>query len=371
MYQLFFSLVLRRVSPERAHALATSALRLAIRMPPTRALIGRLVGGTPGCLQVQALGLTFPTPLGVAAGLDKSATWFQELGALGFGFVEVGTVTPQPQDGNPPPRLVRLVRDRALVNKMGFPNAGAEVVAKELSVRERRPVVGVNIGKSMSVPLDEAAGDYRAVVRRLAPMADYLALNVSSPNTPGLRELQNPDLLRALVTDVRAELAAISCRRPLLLKVSPDLDDPQLTALAELAIELSVEGIIAVNTTVDRTGLRDPDAASIEGGGVSGPPLRGKALSALRCLRLAAGDRLVLISVGGVASADDVWERILAGATLVQAYTAFVYGGPAWPARVNRELAHKVRAAGAHSVGALVGTGGSAAPTATGTGQRR
>ncbi len=368
MYQLFFSLILRHLPPERAHALASSALRRAIRMPLTRALIERFVGETPGSLEVQALGITFPTPLGVAAGLDKSASWFQGLGALGFGFVEVGTVTPRPQDGNPPPRLVRLVRDRALVNKMGFPNAGAEAVAQELSIRKRRPVVGVNVGKSMSVPLDGAAGDYRAVVRRLASMADYLALNVSSPNTPGLRALQNPDQLRALVADVRAELAAIGCQRPLLLKLSPDLDDQQLTALAELAVELGVEGIIAVNTTVDRSGLRDPDAVSIEGGGVSGPPLRAKALNALRCLRLASGDRLVLVSVGGVASADDVWERILAGATLVQAYTAFVYEGPGWPARVNRDLARKVRAAGASSVGELIGTGGSAEPTATGSG---
>ncbi len=360
MYQLFFRLILRHVPPERAHALARFALRSAMKMQLGRTLIRRFVGETPGCLQVQAFGLTFPTPLGVAAGLDKSASWFEGLGALGFGFVEVGTVTPGPQEGNPPPRLVRLLRDRALLNKMGFPNPGAASIARELCARPREPVVGVNVGKSMSVPLDEAGGDYRAVVRRLGPLADYLALNVSSPNTPRLRELQDPSQLRALVADVRDELVAIGCARPLLLKVSPDLDGGQLTALAKLAVELGVEGIIAVNTTSDRTGLRDTGAASIEGGGVSGPPLRAKALSALRCLRLAAGDRLVLISVGGVASADDAWERILAGATLVQAYTAFVYEGPAWPARVNRELARKVRSAGAPSVGALVGTGDSA-----------
>jgi dihydroorotate dehydrogenase len=363
MYQLFFRLILRRLPPERAHAVARAALRSVMRMRLAQALIRRVMGETPGCLQVQAFGLTFPTPLGVAAGLDKSASWFEGLGALGFGFVEVGTVTPLAQEGNPPPRLVRLLRDRALLNRMGFPNPGAEAIARELSARARGPVVGVNVGKSMSVPLDEAGADYRAVVRRLGPLADYLALNVSSPSTPGLRELQNPSQLRALVADVREELAAIGCARPLLLKVSPDLDDGQLTALAELALELGVEGIIAVNTTTDRAGLRDPSAAAIEGGGVSGAPLRAKALNALRCLRLAAGDRLVLISVGGVASADDAWERILAGATLVQAYTAFVYEGPAWPAHVNRELARKVRAVGATSVGELVGAGTGAAYT--------
>jgi dihydroorotate dehydrogenase len=363
MYQLYFRFILRHVPPERAHALARAGLRAAMSMRLTRALIRRLVGETPGCLQTEAFGLTFPSPLGVAAGLDKSASWFEGLGALGFGFVEVGTVTLRPQEGNPEPRLLRLVRDRALINKMGFPNPGAEAVAEHLSARASRPVVGVNVGKSMSVPLDEAAGDYRAVVRRLAPVADYLALNVSSPNTPGLRDLQNPGQLRTLVADVREELAFIGRDLPLLLKLSPDLDDRQLTELAELAVELGVDGIIAVNTTIDRAGLRDPAAASIEGGGVSGAPLRAKALHALRCLRLAAGDRLVLISVGGVAGAEDVWERILAGATLVQAYTAFVYEGPGWPARVNQELAGKVRAAGASSVGELVGTGRPAAPS--------
>ncbi len=357
MYQLFFRLMLRHLPPERAHELARKALQLALAKGPARSLVRRMVGETPACLVTHAFGLSFPTPVGVAAGLDKEASWFEQLGALGFGSVEVGTVTAQPQDGNAPPRLARLVRDRALVNRMGFPNPGADAVARRLGCRGRSPIVGVNVGKSMSASLDAAERDYREGVRRLAPAADYLALNVSSPNTPGLRELQKPQQLRALVSGVQEELAAIGCDRPLMLKVSPDLDDGQLRDIASLALELGVQGIIAVNTTTDRALVTDPAVTLIEGGGISGAPLRDKALRALRALRQAAGDGLVLISVGGVASAEDVWERIMAGATLVQVYTAFVYEGPAWPARVNRELARKVRAAGARSMGELVGAG--------------
>jgi dihydroorotate dehydrogenase len=369
MYRLFFRLILRHVPPERAHGLARAALRIAMGTPPGRALVGRLVGETASCLATRALGLDFSTPLGVAAGLDKGASWFEELGALGFGCVEVGTVTARPQPGNPPPRIARLVRDGALVNRMGFPNPGAEAVARKLAGRPARPILGVNVGKSMSVSLQAAASDYRAAVRRLAPLADYLALNISSPNTPGLRELQEPRQLRALIGAVRAELDAIGAPRPLLLKVSPDLADAQLAELARLAVELGIDGMIAVNTTTDRSGVTDPAAAAVEGGGISGAPLRNKALNALRCVRRVAGDRLVLISVGGVASADDVWERILAGATLVQVYTAFVYQGPAWPARVNRELARRVRAAGVSSVEELVGAGETVAEPPAGTRQ--
>ncbi len=375
MYQLFFRLIMRHLPPERAHELARSALQLALATGPARSLVTRMVGETPACLVTHAFGLSFPTPVGVAAGLDKEASWFEQLGALGFGSVEVGTITAKPQDGNSPPRLARLVRDRALVNRMGFPNPGADAVARRLGGRVlarnlggRAPklIVGVNIGKSMSASLDAAESDYRAAVRRLAPAADYLALNVSSPNTPGLRGLQEPQQLRALVGGVQEELAATGCERPLLLKVSPDLDDGQLRDIASLAVELGVQGIIAVNTTTDRALVTDPAISTIDGGGISGAPLRAKALWALRVLRQAAGEGLVLISVGGVASAEDVWERIMAGATLVQVYTAFIYEGPAWPARVNRELARKVRAAGASSVGELVGAGDTLANPAAG-----
>lgn len=303
--------------------------------------------------------MTFPTPLGIAAGVDKDASWFEPLGALGFGHVEVGTVTAVPQHGNPRPRVLRLTRDRALLNRMGFPNPGAEVVAERLRRRAGPTIVGVNVGKSKAAPIEGAGEDYRASVRRLAPFADYLVLNVSSPNTPGLRALHEVDRLRALVGDVRAELEAAGVAAPLLVKIGPDLDDDALDAVADLAVALELDGIVAVNTTIDRSGLvaSRADAASFDGGGVSGAPLKTRALDVLRHLHARAGDDLVLISVGGVETAHDAWQRILAGATLVQAYTGFVYGGPAWAGRVNRELAQNVSQAGRSSIGELVGAG--------------
>jgi dihydroorotate dehydrogenase len=352
MYRIFFMLFLRHIPAERAHALAKDALRLVRAMPLGRALLRALVGPTPNCLATEALGLTFPSPLGVAAGLDKDATWFEDLGALGFGFVEVGTVTALPQPGNPTPRIARIVNQRALLNRMGFPNRGAAIAAGRLAQRPPRPIVGVNIGKTMAAPVEHASSDYRKSVRLLAPVADYLVLNISSPNTPGLRDLQAPDELRSLITEVRGELSALGCSRPLLIKIGPDLEDDRLDAIVELAIDLRLDGIVAVNTTTDHAVLKEAGAvvASLGGGGVSGAPLHPRALHVLRRIRRLAGDELVVISVGGVASAEDVWQRIRAGATLVQVYTAFVYEGPAWPARVNREIAHRVRAAGFSSV---------------------
>jgi dihydroorotate dehydrogenase len=312
------------------------------------------VGPADRSLETRALGLTFPSPLGVAAGLDKDATFFEDLIALGFGFVEVGTVTALPQTGNPCPRIARFPSERALLNKMGFPNPGADVVAARLAEGTRSGIVGVNIGKSKSVPLEAAGADYRAAARRLARWSDYLALNVSSPNTPGLREMQAVDRLRQLVADVRVELGSLDPAPPLLVKLDPDLEPQQLTAIAAAAVELELDGLVAVNTTVDKGAL--DGRAPFDGGGVSGRPLRARALDVLRRLRRTAGDELVLISVGGIETADDVWERILVGATLVQAYTGFIYGGPAWPKRINRELAQKVRAEGAASIQELRGS---------------
>lgn len=330
---------------------------------------------------MQALGLSFPSPLGVAAGVDKDASWFAELGALGFGFVEVGTVTAVGQPGNERPRIFRIASRRALLNRMGFPNAGAQAMAKRLSRRaaspamrsdrthsdgtDRRgsgsgrpgsPIVGVNIGKSRATPLERAAEDYRETVRAVGRLCDYVAINVSSPNTPGLRELQSADRLREIVGAIREELSALGVRRPLLVKISPDCSDAQLDELADLALELKLDGIIAVNTTLDRGGVEDcREIEGVEGGGVSGAPLARRSLEVLRRLHARVGDRLVLVSVGGIETAQDAWERIEAGATLVQAYTGFVYGGPGWARRVNRDLAQRVRDAGSSSIQQLIG----------------
>ncbi|GAA0249492.1 quinone-dependent dihydroorotate dehydrogenase [Actinomadura nitritigenes] len=344
MYRLLFSLVIARISAETVHHLTLRALRVVQGVPGAAPLLRRVLAPRDPALRVHALGLDFPSPLGLAAGFDKDAVAYEALGAFGFGHVEIGTVTGRPQPGNPRPRLFRLVRDRAVINRMGFNNAGSEAAAARL--RNRRPgtIVGVNIGKTKVVPEAEAAADYVASTERLAPYADYLVVNVSSPNTPGLRNLQAVEHLRPLLTAVREAADRSAPRRvPLLVKIAPDLADDDVDAVADLALDLGLDGIIATNTTIERSGLRSDAALAKEAGGLSGAPLKDRSLDVLRRLRDRAGDRLVLISVGGVESADDVWERVRAGATLVQGYTGMIYGGPLWAHRVHRDLARRLR----------------------------
>jgi dihydroorotate dehydrogenase len=358
MYKTLFDRLLSRVSPERAHAAAFRSLDALTSRPRPRALLRRYTHIDDELIRVRAFGLTFPSPLGVAAGLDKDAEHVEGLGALGFGFVEVGTVTPRPQASNPAPILARVTGDRALLNRMGFPNKGAEAAARRLADRRSAIVVGANLGKNRETELEQAADDYAQAARVVAPYADYLVLNVSSPNTPGLRDLQSVGNLRPLIKAVKQAVSD----RPLLVKISPDMSDEDVDAVAELALELGLAGIVATNTTLRRDGLITPAAevakvAWPEGGGVSGAPLKARSLEVLRRLRARVGDRLVLISVGGVESADDVWERVLAGATLVQVYTGFIYGGPGWPRAINLELARRTWDAGSSSIQELIGTG--------------
>ena len=354
----FRLLVALRIDAETAHRLAAFSLRaLTIPAPVPRAL-QRLLATSDPALRVRALGLDFPTPLGCAAGVDKDGTWFDALRALGFGSVEVGSVTATGQAGNPRPRVARLPRERALVNAMGFPNEGAVVVARRLGRRRLAGgVVGVNVGKSMSASLGEAVEDYRRSVRAVAAVADYLVLNVSSPNTPGLRTMQASEQLVALVRGAREEAEQVRPGLPLLVKISPDLDDAEVDAVAEAALEVGADGIVAVNTTVDRS-VAPGSEACLEGrGGISGAPLRPRALAVLERLHERLGGRVPIVSVGGIETAADAWERILAGAALVQAYTGFVYGGPLWPRRVNRGLSRLLRESGFASIEEAVGQG--------------
>lgn len=357
IYRLFFRLILRHLDAEAAHALATAALGIPSRLRVVRHVLRRLLGPIDPVLLVRALGMTFPSPLGVAAGMDKNATWFEGLGAIGFGFVEVGTVTARAQAGNDRPRIERFIAERALVNWMGFPNKGADAAARRLRSRSGETIVGVNVGRSKGTPVAQAAEDYRHAVRRLGELSDYVALNVSSPNTPGLRDMQAGDLLRQLVAEVRAELGAMNVEVPLLVKIGPDLSDRELDEIADVSLALELDGLIAVNTTVDRDGLLSEHLDPTAPAGVSGAPLKARALQVLRHLRTRVGEDLVLVAVGGIETADDAWERILAGATLVQAHTGFVYGGPLWPRRMNRELARRVRGSGGSSIQSMVGAG--------------
>jgi dihydroorotate dehydrogenase len=359
MYRLLYQMVLRRLPAETAHEAAFWLIRVAGGVPGAAWLLRRWLGPHDPVLRVRALGLEFPGPLGLAAGFDKDARATRGLGALGFGFVEVGTVTARPQPGNDRPRLFRLPADRALVNRMGFNNHGAAAAAARLHGRAgkggRELIVGVNIGKTRVVPDADAAADYAASARAVAGVADYVVVNVSSPNTPGLRDLQAAERLRPVLAAVRGALDAAADRRvPLLVKIAPDLADADVDAVADLAVEVGLDGIVATNTTVSRDGLASSpaDVAAAGAGGLSGPPLRARALAVLRRLRARAGDGLVLISVGGIETADDAWERLGAGATLVQAYTGFIYGGPLWPRHIHAGLARRAHAAGLSSVGA-------------------
>ncbi|MGX5770862.1 quinone-dependent dihydroorotate dehydrogenase [Microbacterium trichothecenolyticum] len=337
MYPLFFRTVLSRIDPESAHHSAM----VVIRMLGVRPLswVARAITRPAPELATTALGLSFDSPFGVAAGFDKDVKGAAGLHALGFGHVEVGTVTAIPQDGNPRPRLFRLIPDRAVVNRMGFNNHGAEAAATRLRAlreRSRRAVVGVNIGKSRVVDVADATADYVRSATLLAPLADYLVVNVSSPNTPGLRGLQAVETLRPLLEAVRDAAGAT----PLLVKIAPDLPDDEIVAIARLAVDAGLAGIIATNTTISREGLvTDPATVAAAGdGGLSGAPLKARALEVLRVLRETVPAEFAVISVGGVETAADVQERLDAGATLVQGYTAFLYRGPLWARQINRGL---------------------------------
>lgn len=361
VYGFVFRQVILRMDPERAHRVAVRAYR---RLWPVvriaRAL--RLIPRPDSRGAVTALGLTFPGPLGLAAGLDKNAQAVRGLAATGFSHVEIGTVTARAQPGNERPRSWRELDVKGLRNRMGFNNDGADAVARRLArLRSRRSgrgvVVGVNIGKTKVTEPQDAPLDYAYSARALAPYADYLVVNVSSPNTPGLRDLQSVASLRPILEHVRAAAdEAVPDRRvPLLVKIAPDLADEDIDAVADLAVELGLAGIIATNTTIAREGLKTPreEVEALGAGGLSGPPLAQRSLAVLRRLRARVGDRLEIVSVGGVTTPEDVLERLRAGACLVQVYTGFVYGGPLWAWRCNRALARAVREAGARSASEL------------------
>ena len=332
MYSLFYDHVLVRVDAERAHLFGVQAFRYgawAFR-------VGRAIRAQRGApAPVEAMGITFPGRLGLAAGMDKNAEAVVGLSAAGFAFVEIGTVTAQGQPGNERPRSWRELDVHGLRNRMGFNNEGADAVAARLerlrsTSAGRDVVLGVNIGKTKTTPAEDAAADYAYSASRLARYADYLVVNVSSPNTPGLRDLQSTESLRPILTAVRdAADGATAARVPLLVKIAPDLADEDVDAVADLALELGLDGVIATNTTIAHD--RGP-------GGLSGPPVRGRALEVVSRLRARAGEGLTIIGVGGIETEADARALLDAGATLLQAYTGFVYRGPGWVARMNAAL---------------------------------
>jgi dihydroorotate dehydrogenase len=333
------------LDPERAHRLSIAAL----------GALPRRVQSSDPLLASTVAGIRFPNSVGLAAGYDKDAEVPSALLGLGFGFVEVGSITPLPQEGNPRPRLFRLVQDRAVINRMGFNNSGAEAARARLASRRARGeqgVVGVNIGANKDTP--DRVADYATMARVMAPLADYLAVNVSSPNTPGLRALQDAGALAGLLDAVLAARDESGARPPVFLKVAPDLAPADIDAIARLALDRRLGALIVANTTLDRPPLRSVHAA--EAGGLSGAPLKQKALECLRDFRQATGGGIPLVGVGGISSAVDAWERIRAGASLVQVYTGMVYRGPRIARTINDGLAYLVRREGFASIAEAVGT---------------
>ena len=296
------------------------------------------VGSHP--TQVNVMGLNFKGPFGMAAGFDKNAEMVKELGQLGFSHVEIGTVTRHAQEGNPKPRLFRLKKDLSLINRMGFNNDGADAVARRLeklrSSSRNLPVIGVNIGKSKITELEDAVSDYEYSAEKLAPFADYIAVNVSSPNTPGLRSLQALDQLEPILKGVIAKAAG----KPVLVKIAPDLADEDVLGVAALATKLGLAGVIATNTTISRSSLKtdSQSVAAMGAGGLSGPVLKDRSIEVLRLLRANLPSEIAVVSVGGVFSCSDVSQRLELGASLVQGYTGFVYEGPLWARKINRGL---------------------------------
>ncbi len=338
MYALFFRQILLRMSTERAHHVAVAAFRWGWPLVAVARWL-RLMPPAPASGRVETLGKVFPAPLGVAAGLDKDAVAVKGLWFAGFSHVEIGTVTPKPQPGNEQPRAWRELDVRGLRNRMGFNNEGADAAARRLATLRastvgRSALVGVNIGKNKTTSAEDAMLDYAYCARVLAPYADYLVVNVSSPNTPGLRDLQSVAALRPILEHARAgAVEAVRDRKvPLLVKIAPDLADDDIDAVADLALELGLDGIVATNTTIAHE--RGP-------GGLSGPPLLSRSVDVIARLRVRVGADMCLIGVGGITTADDARAMLDAGATLVQGYTALVYEGPFWPSRVNRQLAKR------------------------------
>lgn len=356
-----------RLDAERAHELGIEALRLGLAAPfaPGPASVPFESGQFQ---DLERFGLKFPNPLGMAAGFDKNAVVVDRLAALGFGFVEVGTVTYEPQKGNEKPRLFRLPQDHALINRLGFNNNGAERIAERLRNIDRLSVVGVNIGKNKDVPNQEAAENYLRSFDLVYDVADYIAVNISSPNTPNLRELQRSDSLEELLGALQRrnrDLCKLdqspdrskSSTKPILVKIAPDLSEGEIEMIVDTCLRLKVEGIIATNTTIAREGLKTGNVDGFGPGGLSGKPLLGRSNEVIRTIHRHSKGKLPIIGVGGIFTGRDAFEKIAAGACLVQAYTGFIYHGPSFARDLNAELAALIKDRGFNSLDEAVGSG--------------
>jgi dihydroorotate dehydrogenase len=330
MYNLILK-ILFRIEPEKVHYMVMGWLRRGYNFPVTRSIMKGLFTTKDPSLATEFCGITFPNPVGLAAGFDKDARFTDALACLGFGFIEIGTVTPRPQPGNPKPRLFRLPADKALINRMGFNNGGASAAAEQLHHRKEKIIIGGNIGKNKDTPNEDALSDYEKCLKDLYEVSDYFVVNVSSPNTPGLRELQDKEPLMRILKRLQELNMQWGSPKPLLLKIAPDLTNEQLDDIVAIVQETGISGIVATNTTIDRSKLQTPKehVEAIGAGGLSGKPVRARATEVISYLHKKSNGKIPIMAVGGIFTAEDAIEKLNAGATLVQVYTGFIYEGPA------------------------------------------
>lgn len=340
MYKTLIRPFLFLVDPEKIHHFVFNVLKLGGKIPGVKFLQRSLYSLEDPRLEKKLFGITFKNPVGLAAGFDKDARLIDEIACLGFGFIEIGTLTPKPQPGNDKPRLFRLLKDQALINRMGFNNKGVTAAVEQLKKRKSHVIVGGNIGKNKITPNENALEDYTLCFQALYDHVDYFVLNVSSPNTPGLRELQEKEPLRRLLSDIKRLSLAKARPKPVLLKIAPDLSTDQLNDVVEILKDTHTDGVIATNTTVSREGLKTDQATldQIANGGLSGKPLSARSTEVIRYLREKLGKSYPIIGVGGIMSPQDAIEKIEAGADLVQLYTGFVYEGPGLVKEINRAI---------------------------------
>ena len=340
MYRLLIRPLLFLLSPEGAHNFVFSTIRFLFRIPGVNWLFGSLYMVKAPELECEVFGIKFPNPVGLAAGFDKDARLVNPLASMGFGFIEIGTVTPRAQSGNPRPRLFRLPKDQALINRMGFNNQGVQAAVARLKAERPNCIIGGNIGKNKVTPNEQAYQDYLYCFEALYPWVDYFVVNVSSPNTPGLRELQEKKPLTELIQQLQQAAHAKPAEKPILLKIAPDLTNPQLDDIIEIIKKTGIAGIVATNTTIDRSNLQSSlsTVSEIGAGGLSGKPLNKRSTEVIRYLSEKSDKAFPIIGVGGISDSRDVLDKLEAGASLVQVYTGFIYQGPSMISRINKSL---------------------------------